>query len=588
MSGKTHINIDNLIELGSFEVTASEKEQFKAELAEFLEYARVINGAPQHLPPASHAVEKEQLLREDAAKQVEDYATLLANAPALQGTSYLVPPLAGSAAAGEDKNTPASATGTGVYEVVIGLEVHAQLNTRSKLFCSCPVVFGSNPNANTCPVCTGQPGALPVLNREAVTMAIMAGLAMNCAINRRSVFARKNYFYPDLPKAYQISQFEEPICSGGSVAIEHGGTIKNIRLNRIHMEEDAGKLVHVGAPGIWGSKASAVDYNRSSVPLVEIVTEPDIASPAEAREFMVMLRAILVSLGICDGNMERGNLRCDANVSLRDRGDTALGVKVEIKNMNSLKAIERALDHEIARLTMMKQNNLPIRQETRLWDESGQKTYSMRSKEESHDYRYFPDPDLLPLIVDDAWIESARNKLPPMPLERKTRYQRDYAFTEPEARLFMVNPAYADFFEKTLARYDNPRTLANWLFSELLSHEDDFENMHLSPEDFAAFLQKIDSGEISGRLGKDILRRAFAGKKGLVEIIEDEGLKQVTDRGAIEKAVDNVIRANPEQVAEYRSGKTKVLGWFVGEVMKATKGKASPAVVNEVLKEKLK
>ncbi len=588
MTDKARINIDNLIELGSFEVTVAEKEQLRGELAEFLEYARVINGAPQHLPPASHAVDKEQLLRDDTSEPRGDRAPLLGNAPALQGESYLVPPLAGSAATGEEKSVPSSGAGSGVYEVVIGLEVHAQLNTKSKLFCSCPVGFGSAPNANTCPVCSGQPGALPVLNREAVTMAIMAGLSMGCTINRRSLFARKNYFYPDLPKGYQISQFEEPICSGGTVAIELDGMIKNVRLNRIHMEEDAGKLVHVGAPGIWGSKASAVDYNRSSVPLVEIVTEPDIGSPAEAREYMVMLRSILVSLGICDGNMEEGNLRCDANVSLRERGDEALGVKVEIKNMNSLKAIERALSYEIARLGTMKKNNIPIRQETRLWDESGQKTYSMRSKEESHDYRYFPDPDLLPLMVDDDWIERARKALPPMPLERKARYQREFSFSEPEARLFMINPAYADFFEKALGSYDNPRNLANWLFSELLSHEGDFDRLHITPGDFAAFLKRVDSGEISGRLGKDILRKAFAGKKGLVEIIDEEGLKQVTDRGAIEAAVDEVIRANPGQAAEYRSGKTRVLGWFVGEVMKATKGKASPGVVNEVLKEKLK
>ncbi|OHD65858.1 MAG: glutaminyl-tRNA synthase (glutamine-hydrolyzing) subunit B, partial [Spirochaetes bacterium RBG_13_51_14] len=473
------------------------------------------------------------------------------------------------------------------YEVVIGLEVHAQLNTASKLFCPCPTSFGSEPNSNTCPVCSGQPGVLPVLNRQAVGMAIMAGLAMRCAINRRSIFARKNYFYPDLPKGYQISQYEEPICSGGMVEIEHEGSIKTIRLNRIHMEEDAGKLVHVGAPGIWGSTASAVDYNRSSVPLIEIVTEPDISSPSEAREFMVMLRAILVSLRITDGNMEKGNLRCDANVSIRERGEATLGVKVEIKNMNSLKAIERALAYEIDRLGQMKQNGVPIEQETRLWDDSSQKTALMRSKEESHDYRYFPDPDLLPLEINDEWIDSVRKSIPPMPLERKARYEKEYSFTGSESRLFMTNPGYADFYERALARYDNPRNLANWLFSELLSHEDDFDRLHITPEDFAGLLAKIDSGEISGRIGKEILRTSFEKKKGLVEIIEQEGLKQITDRGVIEAAVEYVLQKNAQQAEEYRGGKTKVLGFLVGEVMKATKGKANPGLVNEALKEKL-
>jgi len=586
MTERASINLDNLIDLGSFEVSAAEKEQYGRELADFLEYARVINGAPQHLPPASHAVEREQLLRNDSAAPFPEREALMANAPALQGTSYLVPPLAGSTGATSERDAKAPRSGA-AYEAVIGIEVHAQLNTETKLFCSCPTRFGTRPNTNTCPVCSGQPGALPVLNREAVRMAVMAGLAMHCTVNRRSLFARKNYFYPDLPKGYQISQFEEPVCSGGFVEIELNGATKRVRLNRIHMEEDAGKMVHVGAPGIWGSKASAVDYNRSSVPLVEIVTEPDISSPAEAREFMVMLRAILVTLGICNGNMEEGNLRCDANISVREKGDTALGVKVEIKNMNSLKAIERALAYETERLMRMKSEGAPITQETRLWDDSSQKTALMRSKEESHDYRYFPDPDLLPLEITDDWIGQVRSTLPAMPLARKVRYEKEYSFTESEARLFMMNPGYADFFEKTLASYGNARNLANWLISELLSHEDDFEKLHITPEDFALFLTKIDSGEISGRQGKDILRNAFTDRRGLIEIIEAEGHAQITDRGPIEAAVDAVIAKFPGQAAEYRSGKTKVLGFLVGEVMKATRGKANPAMVNEVLRDRL-
>ncbi|OHD69640.1 MAG: glutaminyl-tRNA synthase (glutamine-hydrolyzing) subunit B [Spirochaetes bacterium RBG_16_49_21] len=470
---------------------------------------------------------------------------------------------------------------------MIGLEVHAQLNTKSKLFCSCPTLFGSDPNSNTCPVCTGQPGALPVLNTEAVRMAVMAGLAMNSTINKRSLFARKNYFYPDLPKGYQISQFEEPVCTGGSVEIEHKGKINKIRLNRIHIEEDAGKLVHVGAPGIWGSKASAVDYNRSSVPLIEIVTEPDLSSPDEAREFMIILRAILVSLGISSGNMEEGNLRCDANISVREKGDAKLGVKVEIKNMNSLKAIERALAYETARLEQMKRAGVPIEQETRLWDESGQKTYGMRTKEESHDYRYFPDPDLLPLEIGEAWIKGLKKTIPPLPLERKKRYEKSHSLAESEARLLMVNPGYADFFDKALGSYDNPRNLANWIFSELLSYESDFSRIHIDPADFSRFLKKIDSGEISGRIGKEMLKKAFTEKKGLMEIIEREGVKQITDSAAIEKAVDEVLRSNKKQAEEYQSGKSKVLGYLVGEVMKATRGKANPGMVNEMIRKKL-
>ncbi len=581
------INIENLIDLASFEVTEAEKAEFKAELTDFLEYAEVLKSAPQHLPPASHAVEKGQLIREDAIIQFQNVDALLGNAPALQETSYLVPPLAGSA--GSDREQTAEAPGkafTG-YEPVIGIEIHVQMNTKSKLFCSCPASFGQEPNRNTCPVCSGQPGALPVLNREAVAMAVMAGLSMGCRINKRSLFARKNYFYPDLPKGYQISQFEEPIASGGSVDIEQNGATKNIRLNRIHMEEDAGKLVHVGAPGIWGSKASAVDFNRSSVPLLEIVTEPDISSPAQAREFMIMLRAILMSLGITAGNMEEGNLRCDANVSIRERGDTALGVKVEIKNMNSLKAVERALAHEIERLEHMKRAGVQIRQETRLWDDSSQKTSPMRSKEESHDYRYFPDPDLLPLILDDEMIRRQQKQLSPLPLERKKKYMDNYSFTESEARLFMINPDYARFYEEVLESYEKPRNLANWFFAELLSYENAIGRMHLAPADVARFLRKVDSGEISSRQGKEILRKAFEGKKGLVEIIDEEGMQQLSDRGLIENAVVEVLARNTGLVEQYRQGKTKVLGFLVGEVMKATSGKANPGLVNQVLREKL-
>ena len=589
MKEKTKIDIENFIELASFDLKPEEKEQFEKELEDFLEYARIINDAPcNDIKAASHAIDKKEYKRDDVHEKWDKLSLLLDNGPEIQGTSYLVPPQKGRTGAMEESGDKTAAeTGTD-YEAVIGLEVHAQLKTNTKLFCNCSTKFGSEANSNTCPVCSGHPGVLPVLNKEAVNMAVLAGLAANSTINKHSIFARKNYFYPDLPKGYQISQFEEPIASGGYIEIEVGSKTKKVRLNRIHMEEDAGKMVHVGAPGIWGSKASAVDFNRSSIPLIEIVTEPDLSTPEEAREYVVMLRAILVSLGICDGNMDEGSLRCDANVSIRSAGSKGLGVKVEIKNMNSFKAIERALDYEFSRLIKMKKSGILIQQETRLWDESGQKTYLMRSKEESHDYRYFPDPDLVPVEVSDELINSIKARLCNAPLERKKKYMHEYSFNEKEARVFMVNPRYADFFERVLTKYDNPRTLANWFFSEILSYiSNDIEDVHIEPEDMADFLKRIDSGEISGKIGKEVIRKAFTSQKGLVQIINEEEIKQETDPKIIEDIIDVIIKNNQQQVNEYRSGKIKVFGFLVGEAMKATEGKAKPALVNEILKKKL-
>jgi len=603
--GKPRVRIEDLIELAGFEVSEGDKQGLEKELADFLAYAEVINAAPSAgFSPASHAVEKAPALRDDVVAAWERLDSLLDIAPAIQGTSYLVPPQRGRTGSGEDREQPAgtgsaasaasdlpAGAGGAAWEAVIGLEVHAQLRTKSKLFCSCSASFGAEPNRNTCPVCSGHPGVLPVLNREAVDMAILAGLACSCTINRRSVFARKNYFYPDLPKGYQISQFEEPVCSGGHIEIETEGGRKRVGLNRIHMEEDAVKMVHVGAPGIWGSKASAVDLNRSSVPLIEIVSEPDLSSPREAREYVVMLRAILVSLGICDGNMEEGSLRCDANVSIRPVGSTALGVKVEIKNMNSFKASERALDFEIARLKRLAGAGRTIGQETRLWDESSQKTFLMRTKEESHDYRYFPDPDLLPLVLSDEWIDSVSARLVPLPLERKRRYMTDYQFTADEARLFMHNPEYARLFERIMEEYDKPRILANWFFSEFLGYlpssasEAEF---HLDPADIAGFLRKVDSGEITGKIAKNVIRKSFAEKRSLLSIIADEGLRRMDDTAEIERIAAEILSRHPAQTAEYRGGKEKLFGFFVGEVMKATHGKANPETVNRILGELLK
>ncbi len=586
---KKNINISNLIDLASFKVSADEKEMLEKEIEDFLEYAEVINNAPiKDLQPSSHAIDKKVLYRDDSEKNWEHLDAMLNNGPHVDNTSYIVPPLKGQTGTEKKVDENLTLKSESDYEVVIGLEVHAQLRTKTKLFCKCSTEFGKDPNENTCPVCTGQPGALPVLNKEAVKMAILAGIAVGCKINTRSVFDRKNYFYPDLPKGYQISQFEEPICSEGSIEIQLNGERKRISLNRIHLEEDAGKMVHVGAPGIWGSKASAVDYNRSSVPLIEIVSEPHIRSATEAREYVVMLRSILVSLSLCDGNLEEGSLRCDANISLRQFGDKELGVKTEIKNMNSFKAIERALEFEIERQKRIKHLGQEIQQETRLWDESSQKTYTMRSKEESHDYRYFPDPDLIPLILDEEIINEQRTKLKELPLERMDRFKDKYSFSDDEARLLTVNPRYGDYFEEILNIYNNPRTAANWFLNELLSFvAGDIRAIHVAPQDFAGFLQKIESGEISGKIGKIVLKKSFDSGKGLNDIINEEGLKQISDQEAIEAIVVKILEENKDQVKSFKDGKTKVFGFLVGQIMKETKGKANPQIVNEILKKKI-
>ena len=592
---KKNINIDSLIGLASFYVSDEEKEKLGKEIEDFLEYAEVLNRAPiENLQPATHAVDtagtphQTTLYREDAEIKWHHLEEMLNNGPHIDNTSYVVPPLKGRTGVEEevDENTTLKAISD--YEAVIGLEVHAQLKTRSKLFCACPNEFGGSPNENTCPVCTGQPGALPVLNKEAVKMTVVAGFAMNCSINKKSVFARKNYFYPDLPKGYQISQFEEPICGGGYVEIKINGDKRRIKLNRIHMEEDAGKMVHIGSPGIWGSKASAVDYNRSSVPLIEIVSEPDLRSAAEAREFVIMLRSILVSHDLCDGNLEEGSMRCDANISIRQPGDTALGVKTEIKNMNSFKAIERAIDFEIERQKKMKRLGREIYQETRLWDESSQKTILMRSKEESHDYRYFPDPDLVPLGLDEQMIEELKSRIKQLPLERMKHFEEKYSFNSEEARLLVLNSHYGDYFENVLNYYDKPRTVANWFLNELLSYiSGDIKDIHITPLDFAELLKRIDNGEISGKIGKSVIKKSFDSGKSLGEIISLEGLRQITDKNEIETIIIKILEENPVQVKQYRSGKTQIFGHLVGEIMKRTKGKANPRIVNEILKARL-
>ncbi|MBW6503171.1 Asp-tRNA(Asn)/Glu-tRNA(Gln) amidotransferase subunit GatB [bacterium] len=468
------------------------------------------------------------------------------------------------------------------FETVIGLEVHAQLSTRSKIFCACSTAFGASPNENTCPVCTGMPGVLPVLNRKAVEFTIRTALATSCAVQRRSVFARKNYFYPDLPKAYQISQYELPIALGGHVDIEVDGGTKRIGITRIHMEEDAGKLVHEGE--FADAQASLADLNRCSVPLMEIVSEPDMRTPEEGGAYLRRLHDILVYLGVCDGNMEEGSFRCDANVSVRPVGQTAFGTKAELKNMNSFRNVEKALEYEIRRQVELIEDGGEVVQETRLWDANAGVTVSMRRKEEAHDYRYFPDPDLLPLIVDDSWVEELRGTIPEMPAEKIARLERQYGIPRYDAVILASTRALADFFEASAAIYGgNPKTTAN----ECIHWKDAVLAGTLSPETIGHAVEDRERGTISATAAKKLVELVLSTGKPFRTLRDERGLTQVSDASALEILVDKVLAASPKEVEGYRAGKAGLLSFFVGQVMKESRGKANPKMVQEVLKRKL-
>ena len=477
------------------------------------------------------------------------------------------------------------------YEPVIGLEVHAQLLTESKIFCGCSTRFGEAPNHNTCPVCSGFPGVLPVLNEKVVELAIKAGLATHCEIAHSSVLARKNYFYPDLPKGYQISQYELPICAGGHIDVEIDGAVKRVRLTRIHMEEDAGKNIH-DAHG----DASLVDLNRAGVPLLEIVSEPDLRAPAEAVAYLKTLRAMLQYLEICDGSMEEGSFRCDANVSVRPAGSEALGTKIEIKNLNSFRAVESALQFEIERQSETLADRGKLIQETRLWDEHRGETRSMRSKESAHDYRYFPDPDLLPIVVDAAWIARISAALPELPDARKARFVKAYELSAYDAELLTSRKDVADYFEAAVKIHGNPKALSNWIVGDLfrvlkerrLDEQFYLKNWPVAAENVARLVRLIDQGKISGKIAKTVFEALLGSHKTPEEIVAEKGLEQVSDPGSLETAVDQVLAASAQQIAQYRAGNEKVFGYFVGQIMKATQGKANPQKVNEILREKLK
>jgi aspartyl-tRNA(Asn)/glutamyl-tRNA(Gln) amidotransferase subunit B len=473
------------------------------------------------------------------------------------------------------------------YEAVIGLEVHAQLLTKSKIFCGCSTAFGAPPNTHTCPVCLGMPGVLPVLNRMVVEFALKMALAVNCTIAHKSVFARKNYFYPDLPKDYQISMFEQPLAEHGHIDITTESGTRRIGITRIHMEEDAGKLIHDDTKPV-----SYVDLNRTGVPLIEIVSEPDMRTPEEAAVYLKSLRDILVYLDICDGNMEEGSFRCDANVSLRPVGQKEFGTRAELKNMNSFRNVQRALEYEIRRQRAVLDDGETVIQETRLWNDAKAVTESMRGKEESHDYRYFPDPDLIPLQVDDDWIYRLQENQPELPAEKRARFVEQYGLPEYDADVLTSQKALADYFEAAAAEFDQPKAVSNWIMSELLKklNEDNcgVTQCLVAPDQLSALLALVRDGKISGKMAKGVFDEMYKTGRNPKDIVQEQGLEVVSDTGQIAAFVDEVMAANPDQVEQFRAGKEKVLGFFVGQIMKKTKGQADPKAVNQILREKLK
>jgi len=477
------------------------------------------------------------------------------------------------------------------YLTTIGLEFHAELKTKTKIFCSCPTDFAGEPNTHVCPVCLGLPGVLPVLNRHAVELAVIAGLSLNCEISRFSKFDRKNYFYPDLPKGYQVTQYPLPICRNGFLNVKDSqGEDKKIRINRIHMEEDAGKLVHSG-DNISNSEYSLPDYNRAAVPLIEIVTEPDISSADEAKAFAEQLKMTLEYAGVSDVKMEQGSLRCDVNISIRPEGTDELGVKVELKNLNSFRAMHRAIEHEVKRQSALLDAGQSIVQETRLWDEASGETRSMRSKEDAHDYRYFPEPDLVPIVIDEAWLEEMAAKVPEQPESRRQRLIRNMGLSEYDAGQLVMNPPLARYFDQLTAAGVEAKTAANWLLgdiSRLLNDaEEEYNEIPVNVQELAYLLSELKKGSINNNSAKTVLEEIFATDKKAADVITKHGFAQISDTAFLQEAIQETISENPQAVQDYKAGKKAAAGFMVGQVMKKTKGQANAALVKELLEQSL-
>ena len=475
------------------------------------------------------------------------------------------------------------------YEIVIGIEVHSELKTNSKIFCGCSTKFGSAQNTNVCPVCLGLPGVLPVINERVVEFAVKAGLALNCSILPFSKFDRKNYYYPDLPKNFQTSQFDLPIAVNGYLDIDVNGETKRIGITRVHMEEDAGKLVHSGT--IANSDYALVDYNRTGVPLIEIVSEPDLRSPEEAKAYVEKIKTILEYIDVSDCKMEEGSLRCDANISLRPRGESKFGTKTEIKNMNSFKMVQKGLEYEVERQAEVLEDGGRIIQETRSWDDAKGITVSMRSKEQAHDYRYFPEPDLVPIVVDPSRVEEIRASLPELPDSRKQRLMEDYGLSAYDAGVITASRQVAEYYDRIIAAKAEPKAAANWLMGEVSKYLNSaglsITECPVQPELLAGLIGLIEKGTISSKIAKTVFEEMWSGGKTAEAIVKEKGLVQITDTGEIESIVDAVIAANPQSVADFKAGKERALGFLVGQIMKQTKGRANPDMVNKLLKQKL-
>ena len=477
------------------------------------------------------------------------------------------------------------------YETVIGLEIHAQLATESKMFCGCSTKFGTAPNTNICPVCTGQPGVLPVTNKKAFELAIKTAIALNCKIEKGSVFARKNYFYPDLPKDYQVTQYELPLATKGHIDIEVDDKVKRIGITRVHLEEDAGKLVHKGAARIMGAEESLVDYNRTGTPLMEIVSEPDFRSPKEAAIYMQTLASLLQYIGVSDAKMEEGSLRCDANLSIRPFGEEKLGTKTEVKNMNSFKAVEKALAAEEKRHNEVLEEGGKIIQETRFFDETTNNTTGMRSKEHAHDYRYFPEPDLVPVEPSKEWIEEISQSLGELPEARKNRFISDLQLTAYDSQLLVSNKEIANFFEETINLHKNPKAVANWILGDLSAYLNEnkksIEKIDFTPAQLAELLQSIEKGTISGKIAKTVIVQVLKTRKSVKEVVAESGMTQISNEDEVAKIIREVLANNPKPVQQYKEGKKTTIGFLVGQVMKATKGRANPGLANKLLKQEL-